>query len=168
MARSKTVILLKSIHHGNTAKVAGVIAAALGAEIVAPEAFPTLGLEGVELVGFGSGVFYGRMHTALLDWVRGLPETDAKTHAAFVFSTSGLPCLWTWWHAPLVRELSRRGFEVVGEFHCRGFDSWGPIRLVGGIHRRRPDGHDLERAGRFATGLRRFLPHGGPGDTASR
>lgn len=158
----KAVILCKSVHHGNTAKVARAMAAELDAEIVAPEAFPFTSLEGVELVGFGSGVAYGRMHPALFDWVRGLPETGAKTRSAFVFSTSGLPFLWTWWHGPLVRELARRGFEVLGEFHCRGHDSWGPLGIVGGLHRRHPDGHDLERAGLFAAGLRRFLrPTGG-------
>ena len=160
MTRPKAVILLKSVHHGGTAKVARAIAAELDAEIVAPEAFPFTSLEGVELIGFGSGVYYGRMHPALLDWVRGLPETGVKTRAAFVFSTSGLPFLWTWWHGALVRELSRRGFEVVGEFHCRGFDSWGPLRLAGGINRRHPDARDLERASRFAAGIRRFLRPG--------
>lgn len=149
----RAVILCKSVHHGSTAELARVMAAAIGAEVVSPEAFPYTSLEGVGLVGFGSGVYYGRMHDALFEWLRGLPDTPAVSWPAFVFSTSGLPFLARIWHAALVREASRKGFEVLGEFHCRGHDSWGPLWLAGGIHRRHPDARDLERASRFAAGI---------------
>ena len=123
MSHPKAVILCKSVHHGSTAKVAGVMAAALQAEVVSPEEFPYTSLESVELLGVGSGVYYGRMHSALFEWLRGLPDTTTATCPAFVFSTSGLPFLFKLWHAPLIRELSRKGFEVMGDFHCRGHDS---------------------------------------------
>ena len=153
MSRQRAVILCKSSHHGNTAKVARMMAAALHAEVGEPEAFPYTSLEGVGLLGLGSGVYYGRMHPVLFDWLRGLPDTPTATCPAFVFSTSGLPFLAKFWHAPLIRALSEKGFVMVGEFHCRGHDSWGPLGLVGGINKRHPDGRDLERASRFAAGI---------------
>jgi hypothetical protein len=52
-------------------------------------------------------------------------------------------------------DLERKGFDVVGEFHCRGFDSWGPLWLAGGINRRHPDAQDLDRAADFARRLPR-------------
>jgi hypothetical protein len=67
-----------------------------------------------------------------------------------VFSTSGLSCLWKLWHGPFKQELARKGFDIIGEFHCRGFDAWGPLWLVGGINRRHPDERDLSRATEFA------------------
>ena len=153
MTAPRAVILCKSFHHGSTAKVARVMAAALEARVFQPEEFPYTSLEGVELVGVGSGVYYGRMHEALFEWLRGLPDTPAAMYPTFVFSTSGLPFLHRFWHAPLIRELSRKGFEVLGDFHCRGHDSWGPLWLAGGIHKRHPDGRDLERASHFAAGI---------------
>ena len=155
MTHPKAVILCKSVHHGSTAKVARVMAAALQAEVVSPEEFPFTSLESVGLLGVGSGVYYGRMHTALFDWLRGLPDTTAVTCPAFVFSTSGLPFLFKLWHAPLIRELTRKGFAVLGDFHCRGYDSWGPLWLAGGINKRHPDGRDLDRASQFAAGISR-------------
>jgi flavodoxin len=163
MTHPKAVILCKSVHHGCTAKVARVMAAALHAEVVEPEGFPYTSLEGVGLLGLGSGVYYGRMHPALFEWLRGLPDTPAATCPAFVFSTSGMSCLAQFWHAPLVAMLSKKGFVVVGEFHCRGHDSWGPLWLVGGINKRHPDGRDLERAGRYAAGIAK---HVWPGELA--
>ena len=153
MNHPRAVILCKSVHHGSTARVANVMAAALRADVVEPGAFPYTSLEGVDLVGFGSGVYYGRMHEVLFEWLRGLPAATASQRPAFVFSTSGLPFLRRFWHAPLIHELSRKGFEVLGDFHCRGHDSWGPLWLAGGIHKRHPDGRDLERASHFAAGI---------------
>ncbi len=163
MARPNAMILCKSVHHGSTATIARAMAAAIEAEVVPPEAFPYTSLEGVGLIGFGSGVYYGRMHEAMFEWLRGLPDTPVARCPAFVFSTSGLSFLAKLWHAPLIRELSKKGFVVVGDFHCRGHDSWGPLWLAGGINRHHPDGRDLERAGQFARGIaRRIWPAESP------
>ena len=54
------------------------------------------------------------------------------------------------WHAPLKKLLARKGFEVVGEFSCRGFDTWGPLWLTGGLNWRHPSERDLARAREFA------------------
>lgn len=153
MTIPKTLVICKSVHHGNTARVAARIAEPLRAEVAEPDAVPYTILDGYDLVGFGSGVYYGRFHDALRDWLQGLPTQAVARRPAFVFSTSGLSCLWRLWHRPFTRELARKGFDVIGEFHCRGFDNWGPLWLTGGINRRHPDGRDLERAAAFARRL---------------
>jgi flavodoxin len=153
MPATKTLVICKSSHHGNTARVAERIADVLGAVVVPPEEVPHTSLEEYDLVGFGSGVYYGRFHEALFDWLRGLPEKTLVEKPAFVFSTSGLSCLWKLWHGPFTKELARKGFDVRGEFHCRGFDSWGPLWFTGGINRRHPDERDLARANEFARSI---------------
>ncbi|MFM8291504.1 MAG: flavodoxin domain-containing protein [Planctomycetia bacterium] len=150
MTIPRTLVICKSVHHGNTARVAGRIAEVLRAEVAEPESVPYTALDGYDLVGFGSGVSYGRFHAALQEWLRGLPDAAVARQPAFVFSTSGLSCLWRLWHRPFTRELARRGFRVCGEFHCRGFDSWGPLWFAGGINRWHPDDRDLDRAAAFA------------------
>jgi hypothetical protein len=42
---------------------------------------------------------------------------------------------------------------IIGEFACRGFDSWGPLFLIGGLNRHHPDARDLEQARQFARRL---------------
>ncbi len=153
MPAAKTLVISKSVHHHNTARVAERIADVLGAVVVQPEEVPSTSVDEYDLVGFGSGVYYGRFHEALHDWLRGLPEKSLNGKPAFVFSTSGLSCLWKLWHGPFTEELTRKGFDVLGEFHCRGFDTWGPLWFTGGINRRHPDDRDLERAGDFARGI---------------
>ena len=154
----QTLLICTSVHHGNTAAVARAMAGVLGAEVAAPEAVPYTIVHEHDLLGFGSGVYYGRMHRALFTWLRGLPDATEPSRPAFVFSTSGLPFLAKAWHAPLASLLRRKGFDVVGEFACRGFDSWGPLWFVGGLNRRHPDERDLARAGEFARRLEASLP----------
>lgn len=153
MAGSKSLILCKSVHHGNTARVAQAMAGVLGGEVAAPETVPYTALGECGLLGLGSGVYYGRMHRTLFAWLRGLPDAAEPTTPAFVFSTSGLPCLAKLWHAPLKKLLARKGFEVVAEFTCRGFDTWGPLWLTGGLNWRHPNERDVQRVREFARRL---------------
>lgn len=150
MPSTRPLVICTSVHHHNTAAVAACIADELHADVLAPEEAPATSLAGRGLVGFGSGVYYGGLHPSLFEWLRGLPDARAAATPAFVFSTSGLPFLARVWHAPLRRLLARKGFRVVGEFACRGFDTWGPLWLAGGLNRRHPDDRDLARARDFA------------------
>lgn len=152
------LIVVTSVHHGNTAVVAASLAGVLDATVATPSEASPQRLGDYHLVGFGSGVYYGRLHDDLLDWVRRLPDGAAAGTPAFVFSTSGLPWLATLWHAPLERLLGRKGFDVVGSFACRGFDTWGPLWLTGGLNRRHPDERDLARARDFARRVAAALP----------
>jgi len=52
------------------------------------------------------------------------------------------------------KRLGSKGFEVIVSSSCRGFDTVGPFWFIGGINRRRPNDHDLDRAAAFATSLR--------------
>lgn len=158
----RTLMLCKSVHHQNTAKVARAIAEPLTARMLEPEQASQTLLDEHDLVGFGSGVYFGRLHPALFEWLDRLPTpTVPRGKPAFVFSTAGLSLLTPAWHAAFNAALARKGFDVVGEFHCRGFDTWGPLWLIGGINRTHPDQRDLERAGTFAHRLLEScqLPH---------
>ncbi|MGB8853184.1 MAG: flavodoxin family protein [Pirellulales bacterium] len=150
MPTATPLVICASVHHGNTARVARCIADVLHADVCAPDAVTLASLAEHGIVGFGSGVYYGRMHESLFALLGQLPDSPEPTRVAFVFSTSGLPFLAQVWHAALKRLLTRKGFEVVGAFACRGFDTWGPLWLTGGLNRRHPDGQDLERARAFA------------------
>jgi flavodoxin len=146
----QTAIIYASIHHGNTRRIAEAMAGALGAELLPVE--QAAALEPVpELVGFGSGIYVGRHHELLFEVVRNL--TVMPKHS-FVFSTAGISSLSSLWHRSLVAELRRGGSEVVGQFCCPGWDTVGPLRLFGGLHRGRPNESDLTRAIQFAHDLR--------------
>jgi len=150
MGNEKTLIICKSVHHQNTAKVAQAIANVLRAEICEPEDVPYARLDEYDLIGLGSGIYFGRFHSALRRWVCEMPNVPSQGRRVFLFSTSGLSFLWRVWHWPIKSRLQKKGWDVTGEFHCRGFDTVGPLWLMGGINRHHPDDRDLERAASFA------------------
>ncbi|MFD5465036.1 flavodoxin family protein [Kitasatospora sp. NPDC127059] len=149
----KAVIVCVSVSHGNTRRIAEAMARPLAARVVEPEELDPADLAGHDLVGFGSGVFTGRLHPRLRHFVRTLPAAEHPTRA-FVFATSGLPEPgFRPFTRPLARLLTPKGFQVVDTFTARGHDTWLPFRLVGGISKHRPNPHDLAAARTFAESL---------------
>jgi flavodoxin len=146
----RTAIVCTSPHHGNTRRIADAIAAILGAQVFTPEQAPVAALASYDLIGFGSGIYFGRHHRRLRQLVDSAPVLPA---AVFLFSTAGLPWLAPLFHASLRRRLTKRGCRIVGEFSCAGWDTVGPLAWMGGLNRRRPDANDLERASVFAGSL---------------
>jgi flavodoxin len=96
-----------------------------------------------------SGIYFGKHHKTLQQFVESLPPVTQK--GAFVFSTCGDGKMH---HDALKEKLVTQGFTIVGEFCCKGWDTVGPLRLFGGINKGRPDEKDLAAARAFAQGLK--------------
>lgn len=144
----RSLIVCVSISHGNTRRVADRMAEVLDAEVAEPEAVDPEKLNEYELVGFGSGVYFMAVHARLSGFVRQLPHVDAIP--AFTFFTSGgaeIPLMG--YSKPIPRQLVSKGFDVLDSFSCRGWDTAGPLRLIGGLNKGRPDLRDLDRAASF-------------------
>jgi len=150
----KVLILYISVHHGNTERVAKVMANILDADLLQVEQADASMLEQYDLIGFGSGIYFGKHHKSLLDFVNKLPTLRNKK--AFIFSTSGLrkiPFIHNF-DKPLKQRLQRKGFDIIGEFSCRGYDTYRATKCVGGINKGRPNTEDLKQAEDFAKGLK--------------
>ena len=150
MPTAKVLIICFSAHHGNTLRVGGAMAEAIGATILTPEQVAPEQLNDYDLVGWGSGIYFGRHSDNLLKLARSLPIQARKT---FIFSTAGLPFLRWWFHSNLRSTLKSRGCLVMAEFSCRGWDTVGPLAWIGGIDRNHPSERDLQRARSFARSL---------------
>jgi len=134
------------------------MAKALDAELLQVKQVDASVLEQYDLIGFGSGIYFGKHHKSLLDLVDKLPSLRNKK--AFIFSTSGLRKVRSIhdFHRPLKQKLHRKGFEIIGEFSCRGYDTYMATRLVGGINKGRPNAEDLRQAEDFARALQDERP----------
>ena len=47
----------------------------------------------------------------------------------------------------------QKGFEIIDEFNCLGWDSFGPLKIIGGINKGRPNESDIQKAKEFAKNL---------------
>jgi len=64
-----------------------------------------------------------------------------------------LPCV-NDFNRKIKEKLTEKGFDILGEFSCRGFNTYGPFRYIGGINKGRPDEKDFKKAEEFAKDLK--------------
>lgn len=63
--------------------------------------------------------------------------------------------------AKSVAEIAReKNCPVLGEFSCKGYDTFGPFKLIGGIAKGHPDTQDLENARKFYRKIQAQNPQG--------
>ena len=152
----KSLLVLFSYHHNNTEKIANVFAKVLDAQIKTPEQINPEELQEYSLIGFGSGIYGGKHHKVLLDLADKLPPvTNGR---AFIFSTSGVtkknqPEI----HSPLWEKLQSKGYMIVDEFNCKGFNTNSWLKFFGGMNKGRPNAEDLKHAEEFAQNLKQNL-----------
>jgi flavodoxin len=158
----KSLIILYSYHHKNTQKIAEVFGKMLEAQVKTPQQTNPEELPNYDLVGFGSGIDSGKNYKELLDFADRLPQVSDKK--AFVFSTSGMPIgisgqqrleeYTSKCHTTLKETLQSKGYAIVDEFGCAGFNTNKFLKYFGGINKGRPNSEDLKRAEEFALKLK--------------
>ena len=145
----KTVICCYSRHHGNTRKVAEAMALEGGVDLIDVTTRQMVRLEEYDCVGFASGIYGFEFHRAVTAFARQyLPEGKP---VFFVCTYGGLRGAGAKELEKLARE---RGCPVLGTFGCKGYDTFGPFRLVGGIAKGHPDEQDLKNAREFFREMR--------------
>jgi len=146
---SRTAIVYRSPHHGNTKKLLDAIVNAhpdvtlihAGENDFSPDMF--------DVIGFASGVYlsaFGRPVTELAERLEGLAGKDC-----FLLYTSGSNP--EKYGRAFTRKLEGRGARVVGKFGCYGYDTYGPFKLVGGVRKGHPNGAEIEAAVGFCREL---------------
>ena len=145
----KTAICYYSRHHGNTLKILEAMAQEGGVDLVDVTVRQTVRLEEYDCIGFASGVYFGKSHQSVLAFARQyLPRRKPVFFACTYGGARGDSM------NALSEIAKEKDCPVLGKFGCRGYDTFGPFKLVGGIAKGRPDARDLERAREFYRGIR--------------
>ena len=153
----KSLLILYSYHHNNTEKIAKVFAKVLDSQIKKPLEINPEELQEYDIIGFGSGIYGDKHHRSLLDLADGLPIVTNRK--AFLFSTSALTgkAKVAKDHSRLREKLQSKGYTIVDEFQCKGFNTNSFMKFFGGMNKGRPDAEDLKYAEEFAQNLRQNL-----------
>lgn len=130
------------------------LAKVLDAEIKNPKTTDPKEVANYDLVGFGAGIDSGKHYKELLDFADNLPEVNGK--GGFIFSTSGVsnPKYQTKIHTQLREKLQAKGYQIVGEFNCHGFNTNSFLKAFGGMNKGRPNEQDLADAEAFAQNIK--------------
>jgi len=151
----KILIIYHSQHHSNTQKIAHVLAKELSADLKTPNDLQDIDVSQYDIIGLGSGIYAGRHHVSLIKLADSLV---LKNKPVFIFSTRGLKPL-LFYHKSLLQHLERNKCTVIGEFSAQGYSSYGPLKMIGGINKSKPDEEDFEKARQFAQTIKAFTPN---------
>jgi len=133
-------------------KIAESMASALNAQVIDQEEAKDYNIAEYDLVGFGSGIYFGKHAPSLLELVEKLPKSDKK---AIIFSTRGRNSLFqNSYHKFLRKKLVEKGYNVIGQFSSRGFSDYHKIfKIVDGVNKGHPNSRELDAAKAFALKL---------------
>lgn len=149
---AEIAVVYHSEHHGNTKKLLEGIAADYPIDLFDVKDADTGGLSKYRAVGFASGIYMGSFHKSLLDYIKRKPKLPRQ---AFLIYTSGSGN--EKYGGGFASTLKESGIKVLGIYHCRGFDTYGPWKLMGGISKGHPSSEDINNGVKF---LCRILPQG--------
>jgi len=152
------LVVVFSYHHKNTEKIAHVIAKVLGAPVKTSQQVNPDEILEYNLVGFGSGIYSATFDASILDLADRLPQVNNKN--AFLFSTYGAPAFIANRefvennHSQIRKKLMSKGYTVIGEFGCAGWNTNSFLKYFGGLNKGKPDAKDLMNAEAFARDMK--------------
>jgi len=140
----KTAIIYYSAHHGNTKKLLDAIAATSDVTLTDAVGSPDTDLPGYDLIGFASGIYNSKFHASVLQFAeKNLPQGKK----VFLIYTCGMKRKN---YTDAIRKIiDAKGARLLGTYDCLGFDTFGPLKIVGGIAKGRPNDNDIAGAVKF-------------------
>ena len=137
----KAAIIYASVHHGNTEKVVTAMAQDMPVTLFKAEQAQNIDFSEYDCVGFASGIYAGRFHKSIYAFLKHHRHELPKY--AFSVCTSGMGK--GRYAKKFAGYLQANGFTVLGEFECKGFNTFGPFKLFGGTAMTLPTGLRLFR-----------------------
>lgn len=142
----KTAIIFASVHHGNTRKIVEKIARNNDVDLIDATQVKEKDLSEYDQIGFASGIYYGKFHQSVLNFASvNLPEYKE----VFLICTYGGSAA----YQSIETIIKDKHCNVIGKFSCKGYDTFGPFKLVGGIAKGHPNEKDLTAAMEFYQSL---------------
>lgn len=146
----KTAIIYASRHHGNTKKLLKAMAEKREITLICAEGNELPDLSEFDRIGYASGIDFGKFYDSV---VQAAEKTMCAEKSVFFLCTCGSPS--RDFSLPLQETAKKRGCKVLGSFSCKGYDTYGPWKLIGGINKTHPDEDDVARACTFYDELKK-------------
>jgi len=136
----KIAIAYYSQHHGNTKKLLDAIKNLGDIKLINVVECKETDLSDYDLIGFASGIYFNKFSKAVTKFARNnLPDKKP----VFLIYTYGVKSNYTKEMKQIIEDKSCR---LIGTYGCRGYDTFGPLKLIGGIAKGHPDENDVKGA----------------------
>ena len=131
----KTIIIYYSMHHGNTKKLVDAVAAQDNTvEVFDITSGKEKDLSVYDRIGIASGIYFSKYNEKLLAFTeKKLPMYKE----VFFMHTAGSPRENQ--NDAIKKITDAKKCKCLGTYFCKGFDTYGPFKLIGGIAKGHPD-----------------------------
>ena len=97
-----------------------------------------------DIIGFASGIYYSKFHKSVLEFAeKNLPEGK---NVFFIYTYGAERSGYT---ASIAKVVGLKNANILGEYGCLGFNTFGPFKLIGGVSKGHPDEKDIAAAIEF-------------------
>ena len=142
----RTAIVYASVHHGNTKKLVKRIAEECQVDLIDTVKQQEADLSDYDMIGFASGIYYSKFHQSILKFAEKNLLEDKKVFLICTYGGNEN-------YKSIEQILEKKHASVIGKFGCKGYDTFEPFKLVGGIAKGHPDEEDMKNALDFVKGL---------------
>jgi len=140
----KAAIVYYSNHHFNTMKVVNSLSKTYEITVIDTDDTDTEDLSQYDVIGFASGIYSGNFHMSVLRFAeKNLPENKK---VFFLYTSSTKRKGFT---KNITKIAKNKNCEILGEFGCLGFGTYGGYKWLGGIANGHPDLGDIMDAKKF-------------------
>ncbi len=139
----KTALVFYSRHHENTRKLIDAIARKQDITLIDALAQPNADLSCYDVIGFASGIYYSKFHKSVLKLAGKMP---AGKKVFFLYTYGAEKQGYT---KAIRQALDEKKADILGEYGCLGFNTFGPFKLIGGMAKGHPTQDEISAAVKF-------------------
>lgn len=135
----KTAIIYYSKHHKNTKKLLDAVKKDNDITLIDAAKDNGTDLGGYDLIGFASGIYYSKFHKSVIKYAENNLPNEKKVFFVYTYGVKKEG------YTNAIRKTVQKKFcDIVGEFGCLGFNTFGPFKLVGGIAKGHPNKNECD------------------------
>lgn len=140
----KTAIVYYSKHHENTKKLIDAIAAKHEVTLIDVTKESDINLDEYDLIGFASGIYYSKFQKSVLKFAEDRLPNNKNVFFLYTYGAKK-----EGYTKAITSAVETKSANILGEFGCFGFNTFGPFKLIGGIAKNHPDNDDLKNTVAF-------------------
>jgi len=145
---SQAVIIYASTHHGNTRKLVEAIAEKYDIAQIDATKQQQADLSEYDLIGFASGIDFGKFYDSVEAFLeKNLPE---KKRVFFLYTCARKSDRFT---ETVNKAALKKNAVILGEYGCRGYNTYGPWKIIGGMNKNHPSVEEQDGAVQFFESL---------------
>lgn len=146
---TKAALIYDSHHHHNTEKLVTAIKDRFPITLI-DAAHPTeTDLTPYDIIGFASGIYYGKFSGRVMEFAENHLPLEKNIFFLYTYGKDA-PAKYT---KAMKEIIISKDCDLLGIYSCPGLDTFGLLKLIGGINKTRPNQEDIDKAIAFCQPL---------------